>query len=443
VWNDAWTDLGIPGMRWQILTLAVCFALGWGTARLVRRVISRHEVHQDVMRLGVESFVRVLSPLLTLALIALAKPVLARFDHVDLLRVAIPLVGSFALIRLAFYVMRRVFARRGPAGGMIVLFEKTFALMVWIVVALHITGTLPDILDYLDNTVVHLGRNKVSVLEILQAALSVSVTLIVALWVSALLEERLMRLDSMHSSLRVVLSRLGRAILVLVAILVSLSLVGIDLTVLSVFGGALGVGLGLGLQKIASSYVSGFVILFERSLSIGDVVSVDKFSGRVTQINTRYTVIRGGDGGETVVPNEMLVSSPVQNFSLTDKGVQLVVRITVDYRTDIDLALRLLEETALDIEHIDQTLERKPQAFMVKFATDGIDLEMNLWLDDLASGKNLVLSNVNRAVWRVFQEHEINVPFPQREIRLIDEQSIGKKDDVNMPKPAVQGDLSG
>jgi small-conductance mechanosensitive channel len=266
------------------------------------------------------------------------------------------------------------------------------------------------------------------------------VTLILALWAAALMEERLMRVDTMHSSLRVVMSRLGRAIFILIAVLVSLSLVGIDLTVLSVFGGALGVGLGLGLQKIASSYVSGFVILFERSLAIGDVVTVDKFSGRVTQINTRYTVLRGGDGGETVVPNEMFVSTPVQNFSLTDKAIQAVVRIIVDYRTDIDLALRLLEESTLDVDAIDRTLDHAPRALMIAFGTDGIELELSFWLADLASGKNVVLSDVNRAIWRAFQAHQINVPFPQREIRLIDEQSIAKKDDVNMPKDPLQSD---
>ncbi|HTH43909.1 MAG TPA: mechanosensitive ion channel domain-containing protein, partial [Oxalicibacterium sp.] len=312
LWHDVWTDLGIPGLRWQILALFLCFALGWGIARLVRRTLSKRQVGKGVVRLGVESFIRVLWPLLTLALIAAAKPVLAHYDRVDLLRVAMPLVASFALIRVAFYVVQRIFARRGPAGNVIVLFEKAFALLVWVVVSLHITGMLPDLLDALDQTFVHLGRNKVSVMAILQAVLWVGVTLILALWAAATLEERLMRLDSMHSSLRVVLARSGRAALILVAVLVSLSLVGIDLTVLSVFTGALGVGLGLGLQKLASSYVSGFVILLERGLSVGDIITVDKFTGRIVRINARHSTLRSSDGVDIVVPNDMLVSAPVQ-----------------------------------------------------------------------------------------------------------------------------------
>lgn len=439
LWADMWTDLGIPGLRWQILALVLCFVLGWGLARLVRSVIAAHDMQKNIVRLGVESFTRVLWPLLTLLLIAIAKPILARWDGVDLLRVAMPLAGSFALIRLAFYIMRRVFARSGR-GGFVLLFEKSFALLVWVVVALHITGLLPDLVDFLEQTVVPFGQHKISIMTMLQAVLSVGVTMILALWGAAVLEERLMRLDTMHSSLRAVLSRMGRALLILIALLVSLSLVGIDLTVLSVFSGALGVGLGLGLQKIASSYVSGFVILLERSLAIGDMVAVDKFSGRVTQINTRYTVLRGGDGTDTVVPNEMFVSSPVQNFSLTDSVVQLTTNITVDYRTDIDLALRLLEDATREVDRVRQGGDHGPRAYLLGFGADGIDLQLGFWIDDPENGRTGVLSNVNRAIWRAFQAHEINVPFPQREIRLVDEQYSAIKGHLNMPQGPAEPD---
>lgn len=437
IWTDLSTDLGLPGLRWQIIALVLCAAVGWGLARAVRSVIAAREVEKNAMRrLGVESFTRVLWPLLTLLLIVMVKPILARWEGVHLLRLAIPLVGSFALIRLAFYVMRRIFVRGGRVGNFVLLFEKSFALLVWVVVAMHITGLLPELIEFLDDTVLPLGRHKVSIMTMLQAVISVGVTLILALWASALLEDRLMKLDTMHSSMRAVLSRMSRAILILIALLVSLSMVGIDLTVLSVFGGALGVGLGLGLQKIASSYVSGFVILLERSLAIGDTVIVDKFSGRVSQINTRYTVLRGGDGTDTVIPNEMFVSSVVQNFSLTDSVVQLTARITVDYRTDIDLALRLLEEAALSVEQVRTGPDRGPGATLVAFGADGIDLQLGFWVND-PEGRGGVLSNVNRAIWRSFQEHKINVPFPQREIRLFDEQYIAIKERLNSsPSPA-------
>jgi small-conductance mechanosensitive channel len=419
LWADLWNDLSDPGLLWQAAVIVVCMALSWMLARALRGSFAAKDMQLRVVRLGVESFSSVLFPLLALGLIAIAKPVLAKWQHVNLLRFAIPLLASFALIRLAFYVLRRIFARGGKVGSFVLLFEKAFAVLVWGAVALYITGLWPELIQFLEETVIPIGRYKTSLLTILQAAASVAVTLILALWAGALLEERLMRLDTMHSSLRVVMARMGRALLVLIAILLSLSLVGIDLTILSVFGGALGVGIGLGLQKIVSSYVSGFVILLERSLAIGDMVSVDKYYGRVTQINTRYTVLKGMDGIEAVIPNEMLVSSPVQNYSLSDRELRLATQVTVAYQTDVELALRLLEEAASGIDRVCK--DPTPQAALLKFGADGLELEVGFWIVDPENGRQGVASDVNKAIWRALQAHQIKVPYPQREIRqLID-----------------------
>ncbi len=414
---DFWSDLHDPGLLGQVATLVFCLSVGWAIARVVRHRLTAHDVQLRVVRLGVESFSRVLSPLVSLALIAIAKPLLAQYQHVNLLKVAIPLVGSFALIRLSFYVLHRIFVRGGKAGIFVLIFEKAFATLVWLGVALYITGWWPDLLQYLDDIVLPVGRHKVSLLTMLQAAASVLVTLVIALWAAATLEERLMRMDSVHSSLRVVMARMGRAVFILVAVLVSLSLVGIDLTVLSVFGGALGVGLGLGLQKIVSSYVSGFVILFERSLAIGDMVTIDKYSGQVTQINTRYTVVRGLEGVETVIPNEMLLSGPVLNYSLTDRALRLSTRVTVGYQTDIDLVLRLMVQVAAGVPRVASS--PAPQSYLIKFEADGLELELGFWISDPENGRTNVLSDVNRAVWKMLQENQIEVPYPQREVRLI------------------------
>jgi small-conductance mechanosensitive channel len=237
------------------------------------------------------------------------------------------------------------------------------------------------------------------------------------MWAGAALEERLMHLQSMHSSLRVVMARMGRALLILVAILASLSLVGIDLTVLSVFGGALGVGLGLGLQKIASNYVSGFIILLDRSLTIGDVITVDKYSGQVTQINTRYTVLQGTDGVESIVPNEMLVSGAVQNSSLTNKAVVLTTRVTVGYDSDVDTVLKLLEGAALSVERV--LKDKPPGGVLQAFGADGLELAVSFWISDPENGRGGVISDVNRAIWKALKENGISVPFPQREVRVL------------------------
>lgn len=417
LFSDLWSDLHDPGLLWQLIALVVSLALGWAVARVLRVRLTAHDVQLRVVRVGVESFVRVLWPILGLAFIALAKLMIEQRYPANLLGLAIPLVGSFALIRVAFHVLRRIFARGSEAGGFLLMFERVFAILVWSGVALYITGIWPELVQFLDETQIPIGRYKTSLLVILQAAASVAVTLLIALWGAALLEERLMRMDTMHSSLRAVMARMGRALLILLAVLVSLSLVGIDLTVLSVFGGALGVGLGLGLQKIVSSYVSGFIVLLERSLAIGDVVTVDKYSGQVTQINTRYTIVRGGDGIETVVPNEMLVSGPVQNYSLTDRRLRLATRIVVGYQTNIDFILELLEKTVAQIERV--SVEPAPQALLLRFDADGFELEVGFWLSDPENGRSNILSDVNRAIWKALQTHQIEVPYPQREVRVL------------------------
>lgn len=412
LWPATLADLYAPSMLWQIGIIVVCISSGWLLARLLRGTIAARETKMRLMRFGVESFSRVLSPALALGLIAIAKPILAQWYPVDLLRVAIPLVASFALIRFVFYILHKGFARGGRAGSSLLLFEKLFAVLVWIGVAIYIVGWWPGMVQYLDQTTLPIGRNTASLLTIVQAAASVAVTLIFALWIGAILEERLMRLETMHSSLRAVMARMGRATLILVAVLVSLSLVGIDLTVLSVFGGALGVGIGLGLQKLVSSYVSGFVILLERSLTIGDIVTVDKFSGRVTHINTRYTVLRAGDGVETVIPNEMLVSGPVQNYSLTDRLTRLATQVTVGYDTDMDLVLNLLERGAANIDRVAK--EPAPCAFLVRFGADGLELELGFWITDPENGRLGVMSNVNKTILKTLRDHQIKIPYSQR-----------------------------
>ena len=417
LFNDLLGDLQDPGLMWQLGAIATSILVGWGLSRLVRKWVRGDTSHTGVRQFGMESFGRVIGPLAIVCLLALSQVVLQRWHHINLLKLALPIFGSLAMIRFTFYLLRRVFARHGEIGAAVLTFEKIFQLIVWVAVALYITGYWDDIYRYLDHIVVHLGKNKVTMAEMLQAALSVVVLLVLAMWAGAALEERLMHVETLHSNLRVVMARVGRAVLIVVAVLFSLNMVGIDLTVLSVFGGALGVGLGFGLQKIASNYVSGFIILLDRSLAIGDMITVDKFSGRVARINTRYTVLQGLDGIESIVPNEMLVSGVVQNSSLTSKYVWIGTRVSVAYETDLDLALKLLEEAAATVPRV--LTERPPAATLVNFGADGLELQLGFWIADPENGRGGVTSDVNRAIWKVLKDHQISVPFPQREMRIV------------------------
>jgi small-conductance mechanosensitive channel len=221
----------------------------------------------------------------------------------------------------------------------------------------------------------------------------------------------------LDGNLRLVLSRVMRSLLVLVAVLLSLPLVGIDLTTLSVFGGALGVGLGFGLQKVASNYVSGFIILLDRSIRIGNVIAVGNDRGEVTRITTRYTVLRAPNGVEAIVPNEALMGSVVLNESLTDHLVRVAVTVQVAYSTDLEQAMNLLVQAAKAQSRV--LADPAPMALVTAFADSGINLELGFWIADPEAGTGGLKSDIHLAIWRSFKAANIEIPYPQREIRVI------------------------
>jgi small-conductance mechanosensitive channel len=404
LWSLLLADINDPNLQWQLLALAGCIALGWWLSRVLSR---RLQGHDNAAGPTNSSLRKLLTPLLILLLVAVASRVLSSYQSVGLLRVAVPLALSYLLIRAAFYLLRQVFAPHGRAGLILQTFEQAIALVIWTGVALYITGLWPEFIEYLEQTKLPIGRHHESLLVIVMALIWVAVTLLLALWAAAVFEQRLMRLDSMHSSLRAVLARVGRGLLILVAVLISLSLVGIDLTVLSVFGGAFGVGLGLGLQKLVSSYVSGFVVLLERSLTIGDLVSVEKYSGQIVHINTRYTVLRSSDGTEAIIPNEMLVSQPVQNFSLSDRHVRISSSFKVAHGTDVS---RLLEAIPPVLAKLPQVLEQPaPSALLLGMGPEGLEIEAAVWVDDPVKLRGSMQSAMNLALLALLNEHKVSL----------------------------------
>jgi len=425
--DDLLDDLSRPGMPWQIGSIVACTLVGWLSARLVQVGWQRrHGQNGSLPHTGVESFTRVVAPLLVVGLLYLAQFLLAKAHfHTNIFRVAIPVFWSLAAIRLVFYLLRRVFARHGQLGQAFVTFEKIFALVAWLAAVLYITGMWPDIIDALESYTLSFGpkvRGKasynISLADILQGVTSIAVLLMLALWAGAALEERLMGVHALHSSLRVALARLGRAMLIVGAVLLSLNLVGIDLTVLSVFGGALGVGLGLGMQRIASNYVSGFIILLERSLSIGDMISVSTFTGKVTQINTRYTVLQGLDGVETVLPNELLISGPVQNQSLTTRRVRASTKLTIAYGSDLEQVMPLLVAQAVGTPRVLE--DPAPGISLSRFGPDGYELDLGFWIADPENGQGGVVSEINKKIYVLVREGTVKLGFPSVDTRLLD-----------------------
>jgi small-conductance mechanosensitive channel len=214
-------------------------------------------------------------------------------------------------------------------------------------------------------------------------------------------------------------SKFVKAVLVVIGVLVALQSIGLDLTVLSVFGGALGVGIGLGLQKLASNYIAGFVILLDRSIRLGDLVTVGDRYGTVTKVTSRYVVVRSLDSVEAIVPNETMVTTTVLNHSLSAREARVATQIQVAYGTDLDKALGLLVQVARAHPRVETSADRAPAAFVLRFADSGIDLELGVWILDPESGQLGLKSDLNLAIWKAFQAHGISVPFPQREVRIL------------------------
>ena len=405
--GDLWDDVQGPDFVWQVVALLACLTCAFMFARWWQ---GRHA--EGVGRFG-DASSRLAFPLSGLLLVGIALPLLAPFFKVNLLKLALPLLGSMAIVRGVVFVLRHAF----PAATWLTAWERIIATVVWGWLALYITDLAPYVIESLEQVQFSVGKQKLDLWTVLHGLITVFLTVVFALWIAGLIERRLVRLENLDSSLRIVGIRIAKALLTLLAIMVSLSLVGIDMTALSVFTGALGVGLGFGLQKIASNYVSGFIILLDRSIRIGNIVQVGADVGEVRQITTRYTVLKHPGGTEFIVPNETLISSTVQNQTYSDTQLRLATTIGVAYDSDLELASQLMVEAATAQQRV--LADPPPRVFLTQFADSSVNLELGFWIADPDAGKGNIVSDINFAIWRAFKAHGVQIPFPQREVRIL------------------------
>lgn len=423
LFSELWADLQQPDLLWQIGALVFCFLL----AALLARWWQGRDTAQE-SRLHAAG-VRVAMPFSALVLLLVATEALDGFVHTRLLAAAIPFMAALVLVRVAVDILRQSFSQ----AAWLVVTERWVAWIVWLGLALHLTGLASSAIVALERLSIPLGKSSINLWMVGKGSATVIVTLLLSLWVGGLIEARLMRAASLDSSLRIVSVWVTKALLILAALMIGLSLVGIDITAFSVFTGALGVGLGLGLQKIASNYVAGFIILLDRSIRLGNMVQIGaETSGTVTEITTRYTVLRNQNGVEFIVPNEVLVGSTVQNQSYSDNTVRVAVTVGVAYDTpDLEGVLKLMEDMAL--KHARVLPNPAPKALFLQFGDSAIQLELGFWVADPQEGVGVVRSDVAIAIWRAFADQGIGIPLPQRELRLSGEHwREGKKNPATL-----------
>jgi len=411
---DFWFYLHEAKVWWQIVVIALCLVASRLISRYLCRRFTTDTGFPDVV--SAKLITSIYFPAVLFVLLCIGKLILLTWENDRLLSLLIPIVGSLAVIRFGTYLSRRIFAHSHQINSLHLFIERIFSTGVWTLVIFYYTGLLHDMLAFMDQHFVPIGHNRLSFLEVLEVLISVAVTVLLALWASAALDRRLLKVESLNTSLRLALSRLGRSLFILCAILIGLSLAGIDLTILSIFGGALGVGLGLGLQRIASSYVSGFIILFDRSLTVDDLITVDKYTGKVSQINTRYTILRGLDGIESFIPNEILISSPVKNSSLSQKGISINTRLTVAYKTDIESLLPMLIEVVSRLEGVAE--KSSPAAHLSNFGKNGLELSIWFPITNPADEGGMV-SKANRAIWKLLKDQNVEIPYSQAEVTIV------------------------
>ena len=403
-WLAAFTQ---PSVLVELLVLAVCVALAWGLVALLRRALGLQEARS--IWFGKRGMDGVLFPLVLLCLGYVARAGLDKLMPIAAFKVAIPVLVSLVVIRVGVKVLRAAFAEARWARSL----EHTISWLAWLAMVLWVSGLLPVILNELDQITWKVGGATLSVRNLIEGLLTAGAVLIITLWISSALEARLLRsATGSELSLRKAVSNATRALLMFVGLLLALSAVGIDLTALSVLGGAVGVGIGFGLQKLAANYISGFVILAERSMRIGDTVRVDGFEGVITQINARYTVVRSTGGRESIMPNELLITSRVENLSLADPHLHQSTVVSVGYDSDVDLVVQLLQQAALEQARV--LRDPAPAAYLSAFGADGLEFTLGYWVRDVEKGQLNLRSDINRAILAALRAHQIDIPYPQR-----------------------------
>lgn len=412
---DGWlAAMAQPTVLIELAVILGAVVLSWGIVWTLRRAVGNTDASSSSILFGRRIIDGVMFPLLLLSAVYLARALLASSVPLAVFRIAIPVLVSLAAIRMGAKILQVAFNN----APWVRLVERSISWVAWLAMVLWVSGLLPVLLEELDQITWKVGGTTLSVRTVIEGTLTAGVVLLVTLWISAAIEARLLRsATGGELSLRKAVSNATRALLMFVGLLLALSAVGIDLTALSVLGGAIGVGIGFGLQKLASNYVSGFVILAERSIRIGDNVRVDNFEGRVMDINARYTVIRSLTGRESIVPNELLITNRVENLSFTDNRVWQSTLVSVAYDSDVELVMRLLAEAAEGQPRV--LKEPAPSIALSAFGADGLEFTVGYWIGDPENGQLNLRSLINLSILAGLRSHGIEIPFPQRVLHMV------------------------
>lgn len=412
--QDAWAWLGVNVFVFSTLLQAMVVVAAYGLSHFAAGTVQAWLEKQIATPLGaidryLDPVMRMVLPLilpilwLMLQVFALLAAQNAGWPH-HLLKGALSLLTAWVVIRLAAGFIR------DPS------WSKIVAVTAWSVAALNLVGLLDPTLVVLDHMAITIGSARISVLGTLKAAIVLAGLLWLVGSVSSLLEKRIQALPNLTPSLQVLLGKLAKMFLIVLAFVIALESVGIDLTAFTVFGGALGLGVGFGLQKVASNLMSGIILLLDKSVKPGDVIAIGNTFGWINSLGARYVSVITRDGVEHLIPNEELISQRVVNWSYSNDLVRLRLPIGISYGSDPRRAMDLAVEATRKVDRV--LSEPKPVARLMKFGSDAIELELRIWISDPQNGVANVTSDVLLAVWDLYHANDIEFPFAQRDLHL-------------------------
>lgn len=314
------------------------------------------------------------------------------------------LIAAWIVIRLATQIVKHA------------LLATIIAWVAWTIAALNILNLLDPVMEILDSAGANVGDIRISLLTIAQSTLAMAVLITSAVYLTGVFDARINSSRSLSPSLQVLFSKSLKIVLIGLAIIVSLQVVGIDLTALAVLGGAIGLGVGFGLQKIVSNLISGVILLLDKSIKPGDVIAVAGTYGWVTALGGRYVSVVTRDGVEHLIPNETLISERVENWTHTNNRTRLKIDFGVHYRSDVREVIRLCLEAAKETPRVLDDPE--PKCLLIEFGDNSVNFQLRIWIADAQNGVQNVKSSVLLAVWETFQEHGIEIPYPQRDVHI-------------------------
>lgn len=380
-------------------------------ADILSRFISKNSKAKN--KVITEGLIKVIFPICAIVMIGFAQTISTIFFSHGLLVLVQKLLIALVVIRLSVYLMRYL----SKPNSILRAFENTVSVVIWVVLALQITGVLPEFINSLDAVTFKIGSQNLSLLMMVQAIIAIFLSILIAMTISKFIENKLMKASHLDANAKVMMNKVFRIFLYFIAVVISLSSIGINLTFLSVLGGAFGVGLAFGLQKIASNYVCGFIILMDKSIHIGDILIVGEHYGVVTLIRSRYTVLRKLDGVEVIIPNETLISENIVNHSFSDRKARVSIEVQISYKSSVDTAFEIMLKAAKSEKRV--LKDPEPNIYLTGFGDNGIDILLSFYILDPEEGSLSLKSDINKKIWKEFQAKGIEIPYPYRTVEII------------------------